>query len=290
MAGGVRGIGGRNVSVKGSFITGRLAGRVAFIGLLVLGAAGCTTASESTTAAIDPLVLQMYAPVQGEPFRIPAIPIAKVDPKLIRQTVPTPANIASEKPGTVVVDPANKFLYLVQDGGRSLRYGIGVGKAGFAWAGEAEIHDKQHWPKWFPPAEMQQRETFQKLYPDFAQKYPNGMDGSPKNPLGSRALYLWANNKDTLFRIHATSDWTSIGNAMSSGCIRMWNQDVMDLYDRVEIGTRVVVLQGPGYTPLEQITAPAVATAPAAGVPPSGEAMPATLGPGTVALVDPGVQ
>jgi lipoprotein-anchoring transpeptidase ErfK/SrfK len=268
---------------------GRMVSRVAFIGVLVLGAAACTTATDSS-ATIDPLVLQMYAPVEGEPFRIAAIPVAKVDPKLIRQTVPTPANIASEKPGTVVVDPANKFLYLVQADGKSLRYGIGVGKAGFAWAGEAEIHDKQHWPKWFPPAEMQQRETFQKLYPDFAQKYPNGMDGSPKNPLGSRALYLWANNKDTLFRIHATSDWTSIGNAMSSGCIRMWNQDVMDLYDRVDVGTRVVVLQGPGYTPLEQITAPAVALAPAPGAPPSGQAMPATLGPGTVALVDPGAQ
>jgi lipoprotein-anchoring transpeptidase ErfK/SrfK len=277
------------VSVRGNFITGGMVSRVVFIGLLVLGAAGCTTASDSNTA-IDPLVLQMYAPVQGEPFRIPAIPVAKVDPQYIRQTVPTPANIASEKPGTVVVDPANKFLYLVQDSGRSLRYGIGVGKAGFAWAGEAEINNKQHWPKWFPPPEMQQRETFQKMYPDFAQKYPNGMDGSPKNPLGSRALYLWADNKDTLYRIHATSDWTSIGSAVSSGCIRMWNQDVMDLYDRVEVGTKVVVLQGPGYTPLDQMTAPAVAGAPGPGVPPSGQAMPATLGPGTVALVDPGVQ
>jgi lipoprotein-anchoring transpeptidase ErfK/SrfK len=281
------------VSVRGNFSTGQAARRIALLGLIALGVAGCTTAGDSGES-IDPLVLQMYAPVEGEPFRIPAIPVAKVDPQLIRQTVPTPANIASEKPGTVVVDPANKYLYLVQDGGRSLRYGIGVGKAGFAWAGEAEIHDKQHWPKWFPPAEMQQRETFQKLYPDFARKYPNGMDGSPKNPLGSRALYLWADNKDTLFRIHATNDWTSIGNAVSSGCIRMWNQDVMDLYDRVEVGTKVVVLQGPGYTPLDQITAPppvpAVAGAAPGAAPPSSEAMPASLGPGTVALVDPGAQ
>ena len=262
---------------------------MALLGLMLLGVAGCTTAGVSD-AAIDPLVLQMYAPVEGEPFRIPAIPVSKVDPSLIRQTVPTPSNIASEKPGTVVVDPANQFLYLVQDDGHSLRYGIGVGKAGFAWAGEAVIHDMQHWPKWFPPPEMQARETFQKLYPDFSQKYPNGMDGSPKNPLGSRALYLWANNKDTLFRIHATSDWTSIGNAKSSGCIRMWNQDVMDLYERVSIGTRVVVLQGPGYTPLEQITAPAVASATTPGAPALVEPAPASVAPGTVALVAPGAQ
>jgi len=240
--------------------------RAALVGALLFGVAGCTTAMD--TSSIDPLVLQMYGPVSGEPFKIPAIPVAKVDPQYLRQTVPTPANIASEKPGTVVVDPANKFLYLVQADGNSLRYGIGVGKAGFAWAGDAEIHDKQHWPKWFPPPEMQQREAFQKLYPDFSAKYPNGMDGSPKNPLGSRALYLWADNKDTLFRIHATNDWTSIGKAVSSGCIRMWNQDVIDLYDRVELGTKVVVLQGPGYTPLEEITAPPVATP----IPPAGAA------------------
>lgn len=248
--------------MTGHLESGGISRRTALIGFLMLGVAGCTTAGGST-ADIDPLVLQMYGPVDGEPFRIPAIPVAKVDPQYIRQTVTTPANIASQKPGTIVVDPANKFLYLVQDDGRSLRYGIGVGKAGFAWAGEAEIHDKQHWPKWFPPPEMQERETFQKMYPDFARKYPNGMDGSPRNPLGSRALYLWADNKDTLYRIHATSDWTSIGNAVSSGCIRMWNQDVMDLYDRVALGTKVIVLQGPGYTPLDQMTAPpAVATTP----------------------------
>jgi lipoprotein-anchoring transpeptidase ErfK/SrfK len=273
------------VSVKVNIVSGVLSGRAArcfvLLGILALGAAGCTTASENAVA-IDPLVLQMYGPVEGEPFRIPAIPVAKADPQYLRQTVVTPANIVNEKPGTVVVDPANKFLYLVQGDGRSLRYGIGVGKAGFAWAGEATIHDKQHWPKWFPPAEMQQRETFQKLYPDFAAKYPNGMDGSPKNPLGSRALYLWANNKDTLYRIHATNDWTSIGNAVSSGCIRMWNQDVMDLYDRVEVGTKVVVLQGPGYTPLDQMVAPpAVATAP------GGAVVPVAVGVDTVALAAP---
>jgi lipoprotein-anchoring transpeptidase ErfK/SrfK len=131
------------------------------------------------------------------------------------------------------------------------------------------IQDKQHWPKWHPPPEMQGARDLPEVVPGFRRKYPNGMDGSPKNPLGSRALYLWANNKDTLYRIHATNDWTSIGNSVSSGCIRMWNQDVMDLYDRVGLGTKVVVLQGRAtrrssrWSPRRAVaTAPGAAPAP----------------------------
>ncbi len=260
------------MSKRGDLKTsGLAASRLAGLCLL-LAAAGCTTSDEySNGKPIDPLVLSMYGPVEDEAFRLPAIPIAKVDSALIRQTVPTPPNV-HEKPGTIVVDPGNKFLYLVQDGGELLRYGIGVGRAGFAWAGDAEIHEKQHWPKWFPPPEMQARESFQKLYPNFAEKYPDGgMDGSPKNPIGARALYLWQGNKDTLYRIHATNEWQSIGKAVSSGCIRMWNQDIIDLYDRVDIGTKVVVLQSPEY--IEQLaTQPAVAGTPPAGTAPSGGA------------------
>lgn len=218
---------------------------VAALGALV-AVSGCTASNMTKDGApIDPLVVAMYAPVEGEPFRVPAVPIAKVDPKLYRQTVTTPPTISAE-PGTIVVDPYEKFLYLVQEGGQSIRYGIGVGKQGFAWSGTAEIHDKQHWPKWFPPQEMQERD-------EYAAQFPDGMDGGPKNPLGSRAMYLYegkcnANNlrspscRDTLYRIHATSEPLSIGKAVSSGCIRMWNQDVIDLYDRVPIGTKVVVL------------------------------------------------
>ncbi|MCB1487564.1 MAG: L,D-transpeptidase [Bauldia sp.] len=232
---------------------------------------------------IDPLVLAMYAPVQGEPFPVPAIPVNKVDSKLFRQTVPTPAKVTAA-PGTIVVDPYDKFLYLVQDGGESIRYGIGVGKQGFAWAGQAQIEDKQHWPKWFPPVEMQARD-------EHAAKYPNGMDGGPENPLGSRAMYLYEGNckngnirtpqcRDTLYRIHATTEPLSIGKAVSSGCIRMWNQDVIDLYDRVELGTKVVVLPPP------EGAAPAVAGADnsSPAVIPIGPAGPTTPGAEPVAV------
>ena len=211
------------------------AGTLVAIGLVALG--GCTT-SQVATHPVDPMVLAMYAPLHSEPFPIPAIPVARVEETYYRQTVPTPATI-SEKPGTIVVDPQNKFLYLVQDGGQSLRYGIGVGRAGFAWTGEATIQEKQDWPKWFPPSEMQARD-------EKAAKYANGMDGGPDNPIGSRALYLWQDNKDTLYRIHGTFEWQSIGKAVSSGCIRMWNQDIIDLYERVPLETKVVVLPTPG--------------------------------------------
>ena len=185
----------------------------------------------------------MYAAVDSEPFNIPAVPVAKVDPQFRRQIVATPASI-KEKPGTIVVDPQAKFLYLVQASGESIRYGIGVGRQGFSWAGEAVINDKQEWPKWFPPVEMQARDPY-------AAKFPDGMDGGPKNPLGSRALYLWQDNKDTLYRIHATTEPFSIGKAVSSGCIRMFNQDVIDLYNRVPLGTKVVVLTAPASIPFD---------------------------------------
>ncbi|MEP2847357.1 MAG: L,D-transpeptidase [Alphaproteobacteria bacterium] len=240
---------------------------VAALGALV-AVSGCTASNMTKDGEpIDPLVVAMYAPVEGEPFRVPAVPIAKVDPKLYRQTVTTPPTISAE-PGTIVVDPYEKFLYLVQEGGQSIRYGIGVGKQGFAWSGTAEIHDKQHWPKWFPPQEMQERD-------EYAAQFPDGMDGGPKNPLGSRAVYLYegecnANNlrtpscRDTLYRIHATNEPLSIGKAVSSGCIRMWNQDGIDLYDRVALGTKVVVLSTGAPQPIED---PAIVGPPIAGAP-----------------------
>jgi len=137
-----------------------------------------------------------------------------------------------------VRDPTNRFLYLVENGGQSMRYGIGVGREGFAWSGTAVVHDKQEWPKWFPPPEMVARDP--KVAP-----YANGMEGGIKNPIGARALYLWQGNKDTLFRLHGTNEPSSIGHAVSSGCIRLLNQDIIDLYDRVPTGTKVVVLPTP---------------------------------------------
>lgn len=144
-----------------------------------------------------------------------------------------------EAPGTVVVDPDNRFLYHVVEFGMATRYGVGVGRAGFAWQGAAVIGKKRRWPRWVPPKEMVDRDPN-------ARKWMNGQPGGPKNPLGARALYLFANGVDTLYRIHGTNDPSSIGKAMSSGCIRMLNEDVAHLYDRVEIKTPVIVRPSQG--------------------------------------------
>ncbi|MBO6756712.1 MAG: L,D-transpeptidase [Roseibium sp.] len=173
-----------------------------------------------------------YAPIRDGGFSLPAIQYQNFDPKYLRQTVYYPTRHA---PGTIIVDPKRKFLYLIQSGGRAVRYGIGVGRAGFAWSGEAEIRFKREWPKWFPPDEMIAREPR-------LEKYRDGQEGGPGNPIGARGLYLWQGNKDTLYRIHSTNQPQSIGTNASSGCIRMWHQDVIDLYDRVELGAKVVVL------------------------------------------------
>ena len=139
-----------------------------------------------------------------------------------------------EEPGTILVDPKAHFLYYVLDGGQATRCGVGVGRAGFAWAGNAEIRMKRRWPRWVPPHEMVARDKR-------AQKWANGQPGGPGNPLGARALYLYSDGKDTLFRIHGTIEPSSIGKSVSSGCIRMLNEDVADLFDKVEIGTKVIV-------------------------------------------------
>lgn len=163
-------------------------------------------------------------------------PVAPVDPSLIkslyrRQVVEFDGY---EDPGTIVVDPHEHFLYHVRDDGQAVRYGVGVGRAGFAWSGDAEIRMKRRWPRWVPPREMVDRDKR-------AKKWVNGQPGGPENPLGARALYLFADGKDTLYRIHGTNEPDTIGKSVSSGCIRMLNEDVADLFDQVEIGTQVVV-------------------------------------------------
>jgi lipoprotein-anchoring transpeptidase ErfK/SrfK len=140
-----------------------------------------------------------------------------------------------ERPGTVIVDTAERALYHVLHTGEARRYGVGVGKEGFEWAGIAKIGRKVEWPTWTPPADMIARR------PELAE-YAEGMPGGPDNPLGARALYLYAGGRDTLFRIHGTNEPQSIGTAASSGCIRMLNEEVVDLYDQVTIGTKVIVL------------------------------------------------
>ena len=148
-----------------------------------------------------------------------------INPIYERQEVPY---TGSQKPGTIVIDTPTKFLYLVEKDGRALRYGIGVGRPGFTWSGVKTISRKAEWPGWTPPADMLKRR------PDL----PAHIDGGPSNPLGARALYLGS----SMYRIHGTNEPYTIGTNVSSGCIRMMNKDVEDLYDRVGVGTRVVIM------------------------------------------------
>jgi lipoprotein-anchoring transpeptidase ErfK/SrfK len=152
-----------------------------------------------------------------------------VDPMWLPQVVDYQTG---EKPGTIVIDTNARFLYLVMEGGKARRYGVGVGKPGFEWAGTHKITRKAEWPDWRPPAEMRAREAKK------GRNLPVHMAGGPENPLGARALYLGS----TLYRIHGTNQPWTIGGAVSSGCIRMRNEDVVDLYERVKIGTKVRVI------------------------------------------------
>ncbi|MEW5424708.1 L,D-transpeptidase [Amorphus sp. 3PC139-8] len=144
-----------------------------------------------------------------------------------------------EAPGTIIVDTDKHYLYYVLPGGKAVRYGVGVGREGFAWSGETKVGRKAQWPSWTPPAEMIARDP--KL-----KKYAGGMPGGVDNPLGARALYLYEGNRDSLYRIHGTNEPWSIGQNVSSGCIRMLNDDVEDLYSRASVGSKVVVIQNGG--------------------------------------------
>jgi lipoprotein-anchoring transpeptidase ErfK/SrfK len=173
---------------------------------------------------------------------VPAIKLAQIDSAFLRKNV---SYDTKEAPGTIVVDPANHYLYHVEDGGRATRYGVGVGREGFVWAGDATIKSKQEWPDWYPPKEMIERKPeLKKVLTELQSGI--GMHGGPGNPLGARAMYLWQGNQDTYFRIHGTVEPWTIGQSVSSGCIRMINQDVMDLYQKTTVGTRVVVLGSAG--------------------------------------------
>jgi len=157
-------------------------------------------------------------------------------PKFRRRNVRVSTKV---KPGTLVIDTDGKFLYHVKSSSRAIRYGVGVGREGFAWKGNATIRRKAEWPTWTPPAEMRARERARGVV------LPVSMPGGPENPLGARALYLYQGNRDTLYRIHGTNQPWSIGLNLSSGCIRMMNADVKHLYERVSLGSQVVVV-GPG--------------------------------------------
>jgi lipoprotein-anchoring transpeptidase ErfK/SrfK len=158
---------------------------------------------------------------------------------------------STEPPGTIVVDTPNTYLYFVLGGGKAIRYGIGVGREGFTWSGVKNIERKAEWPDWVPPPEMIRRQPY----------LPRWVAGGSQNPLGARAMYIGG----TIYRIHGTNQPDTIGHRVSSGCIRMVNEDVIDLYGRVHVGTKVVVLNSPRRSPaMANAQAPAYAYAPAA--------------------------
>lgn len=192
---------------------------------------GCT--SISTYGDPSAQFRKEYGVVVDGGYKLPAIPLRKVEKKNLRQIVDFQTK---EKPGTIVVSVAERFLYLVQPGGKAVRYGIGVGKQGFAWSGNAYIGWKREWPTWTPPPAMIKRKPH-------LRKFAGGMAPGLENPLGARALYLMKNGKDTLYRLHGTPEWWTIGTAASSGCIRLMNQDIIDLHSRTKNGAKVVVRQ-----------------------------------------------
>ena len=212
------------------------AGGVAAASLL----AGCSTTSgrvverRMAQPPVDPQYAMIYGEKLDEPYPLPAIPYQKINTKFLRQVVADPTG---QPPGTLVVDTGNHFLYFTLGNGQAMRYGVGLGRQGFAWSGRGVIQYKRQWPKWTPPVEMVARQ------PELQERL--GIEGFQepglKNPLGARALYIFKDGEDTLYRVHGSPEWWSIGKSVSSGCVRMINQDVVDLFERVPNKTPIVV-------------------------------------------------
>ncbi len=199
-----------------------LAGSAAALGAAALS--GC--ASTENPAA------KFYAAVPTEKFPIPAVDISKVDPKFLRQLVRYESR---EAPGTIIVDPRNYFVYRIEDDGMATRYGANVSRPGFLWNGDVYVGRKAEWPTWTPPKEMMARQ------PE-ARKYAGGMPGGLDNPLGARVLYLYKNGVYTVYTIYSTSDPETIGQGITSGCTGLLSQDMLDLYSRTPVKTKVVML------------------------------------------------
>ena len=243
------------MTTENSHSVAALSRRAFLAGLPLAALAACTTAPRMdlgpvapvpTTPAIDPAYVAMYGPLPDERFPIPALDLSVIDPQFLRHDV---VYVGAEQPGTIVVQTARRFVYLVRENGRAMRYGVGVGREGMELQGNAVISHKAEWPRWTPTAAMIARE------PDRYARWAGGMDPGLGNPLGARALYLYRNGRDTAFRLHGTNEPRSIGHSVSSGCIRLFNHDIIDLYGRVPLGTRVLVLPVEDARPRDQSAA-----------------------------------
>ena len=193
-----------------------------------LGLAGCAT----TDSMIPADMLALYGPAPGEKFPIPAVDLRKVDPKYWRRIV---RYDSKEAPGTIIIDPANYYVYRIEGDGNATRYGANVSRPGFLWSGDAYVGRKAEWPTWTPPKEMIARQ------PE-ARKYAGGMPGGLDNPLGARVLYLYQNGRYTVCTIYSTSDPESLGKGVTSGCTGLLSQDMIHLYSRTPIKTKVLIL------------------------------------------------
>lgn len=203
-----------------------LAGSAISVG--ALGLAGCASPDGMSLAEAQ----KVYGPLPNEKFPIPATDVTQVDRKYFRRTV---AYASEEEPGTIIVDPANYYVYRIEGEGKATRYGANVGRDGFRWNGDAYVGRKSEWATWTPPKEMIARQ------PE-AAKYAKGMPGGLDNPLGARTLHLYQNGVYTLYTIYATSAPETIGSGITSGCVGLMNQDMIDLYDKTPVKTKVIVL------------------------------------------------
>jgi lipoprotein-anchoring transpeptidase ErfK/SrfK len=197
------------------------------VGLGALSLAGCASDTMSLAEA-----QALYGPQPDEKFPIPAVDVSKIDPKYYRRVVNYDS---SEAAGTIIVDPSNYYVYRIEGEGKATRYGANVGRSGFLWSGDAYVGRKAEWPVWTPPKEMIQRQ------PE-AAKYAGGMPAGLDNPLGARTLYLYQNGVYTLYTIYSSSDPETIGTNITSGCTGLLSQDMIDLYARTPVKTKVVVL------------------------------------------------
>lgn len=192
-----------------------------------IGLTGCVSDGMSLTEAA-----RVYGPVPNEKYPIPAVDVTKINPKYFRRRVQYDS---SEAPGTIIIDPANYFVYRIEGDGVATRYGANVSRPGFLWSGEVYVGRKAEWPTWTPPKEMIARQ------PE-ARKYAGGMPGGLDNPLGARVLYLYKNGVYTVYTIYSTSDPETIGSGITSGCTGLLSQDMLDLYSRTPIRTKVIMM------------------------------------------------